>query len=79
MPQTALPSTPSPQGAALVLLGGCRLRWLGLMAFGWLGMQHPRALLANTPLAPAIHLGDADALRQRARIAAFFTAPDPAD
>ena len=39
-------------GAMHLLRGG--LRWLGLMAFGWLWKQHPRALLDNTPLADTL-------------------------
>ena len=39
-------------GTLHLLRGG--LRWLGLMAFGWLWKQNPRALLDNTPLADTL-------------------------
>ena len=62
---------------ALRLLHG-GLRWLGLMAFGWLWRQSPRALLDNTPLANTLgrllHFDRVDAAIQSGALRALAVA-----
>lgn len=63
-------------GTGQLLRGGAR--WLGLMAFGWLWKQNPRALLDNTPLADTlgrrVHFDAVDAAIQSGALRALSVA-----
>ena len=63
-------------GTLQLLRGGAR--WLGLMVFGWLWKQNPRALLDNTPLADTlgrrVHFDAVDAAIQSGALRALSVA-----
>jgi NTE family protein len=63
-------------GTGQLLRGGAR--WLGLMVFGWLWKQNPRALLDNTPLADTlgrrVHFDAVDAAIQSGALRALSVA-----